>query len=305
MKKMDKYLIILQALLFSFCINAQAEKIPGLTGPYLGQKPPGMEPEIFAPGIVSGKGHTHGSPAVSHDLRMIYWDEREHENTHHKIYYSRYVSGCWTIPQSMSFTDKWDGDTPVLSPNGHRLFFNSRRPTLENPDSKRERIWYVEVRGDTEWSEPKPVSLAVNNDFLHWQVSLDKEENMYFGSERSGSLGLDDIFYSAYEDGEYCETQNLGKPVNSKYHESTPFVDPDGKYLLFVRRIARKDCIHISHKSENGKWSAPINLTEKYPDFYGTCPRVTPDGKYIFINRYENRCANIYWFDAKVIDEFR
>ena len=290
---------------FVFGSHAQQADFPVLKGPYLGQKPPGMVPVLFAQGLISGKGHTHGSPAVSSDLKMIYWDEREHENSHHKIYYSRYMDNVWTKPRSVPFTEKWDGETPVLSPKEDKLFFNSRRPTVENPHSRRERIWYVEIKGDAAWSEPKPVSDAINNDAVHWQVSLDKEGNLYFGSERSGSLGLDDIFYSAYEDGKYLTTKNVGQPINSEYHESTPFVDPDGRYLLFVRRIARKDCILISYKSNSGGWSAPINLTEKYPEFYGTCPRVTPDGKYIFFNRYENRRANVYWVDAGVIQSLK
>ena len=37
-------------------INAQQSDFPKLTGPYLGQKPPGKTPEIFAPGIVSTEG---------------------------------------------------------------------------------------------------------------------------------------------------------------------------------------------------------------------------------------------------------
>jgi len=35
---------------------ARQEDVPRLKGPYLGQKPPGMTPEVFAPGIVSKDG---------------------------------------------------------------------------------------------------------------------------------------------------------------------------------------------------------------------------------------------------------
>jgi hypothetical protein len=35
--------------------HAQQSDFPHLKGPYLGQKPPGMTPEVFAPGIVSSK----------------------------------------------------------------------------------------------------------------------------------------------------------------------------------------------------------------------------------------------------------
>ncbi|MBE0664402.1 MAG: hypothetical protein IH584_01170 [Candidatus Aminicenantes bacterium] len=42
-------LLILAAL----NVSAQQKEFPKLTGPYLGQKPPGTTPELFAPGIVS------------------------------------------------------------------------------------------------------------------------------------------------------------------------------------------------------------------------------------------------------------
>lgn len=38
-------------------ISAQQREFPTLAGPYLGQTPPGMKPEIFAPGIVSTDKH--------------------------------------------------------------------------------------------------------------------------------------------------------------------------------------------------------------------------------------------------------
>ena len=68
----------------------------------MGQKPPGTIPELFAPGVVSGKGHTHGAIAVSPRLDTIYWDEwdeRKHpENIHHEVSVSRLIGGQWTAP---------------------------------------------------------------------------------------------------------------------------------------------------------------------------------------------------------------
>jgi len=46
---------------------------PVLRGPYLGQKPPGMAPEVFAPGIVTTELNEHGSPTFSPDLSEMYW----------------------------------------------------------------------------------------------------------------------------------------------------------------------------------------------------------------------------------------
>lgn len=52
-------LVMLSLTFLTFCQAQENTKdksdFPVLTGPYLGQKPPGMKPEVFAPGIVSVK----------------------------------------------------------------------------------------------------------------------------------------------------------------------------------------------------------------------------------------------------------
>jgi len=50
-------------------IHTQQTDFSKLTGPYLGQKPPGMTPEIFAPGVVSSEHQEHSSLAFSPDGR--------------------------------------------------------------------------------------------------------------------------------------------------------------------------------------------------------------------------------------------
>ena len=116
-------------------------------------------------------------------------------------------------------------------------------------------------------------------------------------------MDLDDIFFSTFKNGEYSIPQNLVAPMNSELHESTPFIDPNGDYLLSVMLIDSKDCILISLFNQKRGWETPFDLTEKYPPFYGTCPRLSPDGKYILINRYKNREANVYWVSANIITQ--
>ena len=47
------------ALLFTLALSAESfsqDEFPVLTGPYLGQTPPGLVAETFAPGIISTNG---------------------------------------------------------------------------------------------------------------------------------------------------------------------------------------------------------------------------------------------------------
>jgi len=69
-------LICVPILIISGNLNAK-EDFPVLKGPYLGQKPPGMKPEVFAPGIVSTKDHIEMGFTCTSDGREIYFARSE------------------------------------------------------------------------------------------------------------------------------------------------------------------------------------------------------------------------------------
>ena len=71
MKKIILIICLLQAAAIS--INARLAEFPKLTGPYLGQKPPGMIPEIFAPGIISQEEFIEFKGAFSPDGKEYYF----------------------------------------------------------------------------------------------------------------------------------------------------------------------------------------------------------------------------------------
>ena len=65
MKKHNLICIVLLASSFlPSLVGAQENDFPVLQGPYLGQNPPGVYPELFAPGIVSVEENFEHSAAV-------------------------------------------------------------------------------------------------------------------------------------------------------------------------------------------------------------------------------------------------
>jgi hypothetical protein len=74
---------------------------PVLTGPYLGQAPPGTEPEVFAPGIVSTGMYTRDI-AMPADGSEMYWSVME--SGFSVIMGSRLVDGRWTEPEVVPFS---------------------------------------------------------------------------------------------------------------------------------------------------------------------------------------------------------
>jgi len=333
--------IIGAILLTSFFIgcNAQNEKgeadFPELTGPYLGQNPPGMRPELFAPGIIScGTYDYHGT--FSPDGKEFYFGRQIGRAL---VWFTEEKNGKWTKPQIAPFYGKikWHDRAAMFSPDGNKIFFTSYRPK----DGSDERlgssnIYYIE-RLDEGWSKPIDPGQNINTDITEANGSMDLEGNYYFNSRRTNGVGSNDIYYSNYKNETFGEAQLLSDSVNTIESETYPFIAPDSSYLLFTRVIRGGKYgftieIFISFKTTEGQWTKAKSMAEVLNcDYRDSAPFVSFDGKYLFFTRYkkaqkfdknthhtyqelmeifdspENTIhhGDIYWVDAKIIEQFK
>ncbi|MFN6946674.1 MAG: DUF1573 domain-containing protein [Cytophagaceae bacterium] len=62
---------------------------------------------------------------------------------------------------------------------------------------------------------------------------LDDQEILLFSSNRPGTLGGLDLWYSVLEDGVFSEPKNLGAKINTADDELTPYYDKDNQMLYF------------------------------------------------------------------------
>lgn len=86
---------MLLSLMFVCSSYAQQYNFPALKGPYLGQKPPGMTPEIFAPGVIS-TCLEHSSAIFSNDGKEVYLCRYEKGYKRARIYCMREENGAWS-----------------------------------------------------------------------------------------------------------------------------------------------------------------------------------------------------------------
>jgi Tol biopolymer transport system component len=272
---------------------------------YLNLTPPGTKAEIFAQGIVTYSSFNHASPTISPDCKEIYWPSKDREN----ILVSKLNNGKWSDPVVFSVLNGLKADCPVISPDGKRMLFNSRYPIDENDLNPSEKVWFIERMGD-EWSIAKPLCLEINSDHLHWQVSTDLQGNVYFGSERSGSKGKDDIFVSRYIDGRYSHPVSMSDSINTELHESTPFIAPDGQYIIFSRTVKTsgygQNDLFISFNKKDKGWTKAQSLGSQInTELSEGCPYISPDGQYLFFLRVAQGLSEIYWIRTKHIECFR
>jgi hypothetical protein len=289
-------------------VDRSEPKFPVLAGPYLGQNLPGRRPELFAPGIVSAKYPFHGSVLFSLDGQAAYWSVQEYGGNMASLE-SRLVDGRWTMPKPMSFVVLGQSnDVPFPSPDGKRLYFVSSRPLEKDGEEGKENIWVMERNG-AGWSDPQPLPPVINSMNMHWQVSVDLRGNLYFGGTKEGEgFGLSDISWSKLENGTYAKPENLGAAVNGPGYDHSPFIAPDGSYLIFSRSDpqGRIDSLCISFRKPDGAWTRAreINSVMGYRS-RSMCPWVTPDGKYLFFLGTLAGENMPFWVEAGFIEDLR
>lgn len=299
-----------------------------LNGPYLGQKAPGMKPEIFAPGIVSTGGH-EGCAYFSPDGTELYFHKGYGDRV--AIVFMQQENGRWSSPQVTTFSGRYSDAEPHLSYDGQRLVFSSNRPLGGEGDPLSDQnIWMVE-RTEGEWGEPRPFGFDVNTEGTELHPTFSRSNDLYFCSDRDDEL---DLFVSRYIDGKYLTPQKLGDAINSPFGDGDAYLSPDESYMVFIS-YGRPECygnadLYVSFRRDDGSWTQAKNMGPKINTEYREVdPVVSFDGKYLFFrsNRRTGRphsdipvtysdiiqmtdspgngWGDIYWVDAGVIEELR
>ena len=102
------------------------ESLPA--GSYIGQPPPGDEPQVFAPGFVS-TGMAERDFAMTPDLDEIYYTSVLGAWFNFSgIVVTRQVDGAWSRPEVADFSGRYKDLEPAISPDGQQFFFVSTRP---------------------------------------------------------------------------------------------------------------------------------------------------------------------------------
>jgi Tol biopolymer transport system component len=274
---------------------------------YLGQRPPGMVPEIFAPGVVSTDKNELNS-VFAPDGKEFYFSIAE--NSTYTIYVMRRTGTRWSEPEVASFSTEHSNVDMSFSPDGRRLLFGSKRPlSIQGPPSEGFNIWAV-TRTETGWSEPEDLGPLVNAGAHQVYPTVTKDLTLYFQSRREGALGGTDIYRARHVDGAYTEPENLGPAINTEHDEGDVFVAPDESFLIVSTR-GRSDSLggsdlYVSFRQADGSWT-PVKNMGPAINSRGTdyCPMLSPDGRYLFYTSTRDGHGDIYWVDARVIQKLR
>ncbi|MDX1349289.1 MAG: OmpA family protein [Putridiphycobacter sp.] len=125
-------------------------------------------------------------------------------------------------------------------------------------------------------------------------ISADNRE-LYFTSRRpEGNIGkekdetgylYEDIYFSTREfEGDWNAAQNIGTTVNTKSHDATVGLSPDGKSLITYHGVSRKNGnLLITRKDANGEWEKLENIGSSInTDYHEEAATLSFDEKKLF-----------------------
>lgn len=329
--KKQIFVTLLILLAAAITLDAADKDFPKLSGPYLGQKPPGDIPELFAPGIVSSVYWEHSGAVFTPDGKELFWSRAINEGEEPRIIVIMHMilgnDGVWGQPElaSFNFHDAVYNHITSISPDGTRLYYFSSSEEFGR------KMNMVDKSGNA-WGEPRLFRKNANE--LHETQSGD----VYC----TGPLEIMPqgwgIVRSRLENGKYQDFESLGSHINFNFDDPfpnhSPTVDPDERFVIFVSRrpggYGNQD-LYISYRQPDDTFGPAINLGPKINTIGlgNSWPQLSPDGKYLFFVSYArpfqdimekrytygelikiqesilNGRGNIYWVSTGFVDELR
>jgi len=286
---------------------------------FVNQEPPERIPKIFAPGVLS--------TLKSECLAIIFpggneiWHIIQLNHYQTFTYSIRKKGNNWSQPEVVDFASKYSVGQLSLCIDGKRIYFSSKGKDIDPNNAKLDwDIWYTN-KTESGWSEPIKMGYPINTEANERQPFLSASGQLYFTSDKEGTFGGLDIFTSKLQNGHFSEPINLGDRINSEKWEWDVYVSPDDDYLVFSSNKESRNPnsfdLFISFRGPESVWLEPqnmgpiINTDASEMDFL-----LSPDRKYIFFTSsrihpeadkigYGNGRADIYWVDAKIIEDLK
>ena len=164
------------------------------------------------------------------------------------------------VPQNMgdSVNSAFSEYFPTISLDGKKLVF-TRRVHGTNED------FYQSDLTNKGWSLARPLDGNINSNDNEGalNISQDGQWLIFTGCNFQNGFGSCDLFISYLTTEGWSAAENLGPNFNTEFWESAPSLSPDKRDLYFTSNrpggYGGND-IYVSHRMENGHWSAPENM---------------------------------------------
>lgn len=181
---------------------------------------------------------------------------------------------------------------------------------------------FFTFRENADWKEPQVLPKTVNTrlNFLRGYGLSADGGTLFFSTIKSPGVGGYDLWSSEWKGGSvWANPSNFGAPINSRLHEASASVTPDGKTMYFMRcekmdqnRAEACKLFRVDKKS-NGVWGEPVALPDHINLGNSQSPRIMADAQTLIFSSdkhggkggmdlYLTRLLNSTWSEPVALD---
>lgn len=231
------------------------------------------------------------------------WDDENFT----KLAYTTYKDGEWKKPKVLGgifSTRKHDGPV-AFSPDGKTLFLTRDlgKDVVGKKATMHRLALFVSKKGrDGKWSEPQKFLYSPKTSNNGHACFSKDGKRIYFSSDRKGSVGGSDIYYSDFQNGSWQEPVNL-KNVNTEGDELFPFVSNDNKLYFASDGLAGLGGLDVYYVNLGNKNAKPVNMGEginSSSDDFGLIVDQSSNFKGYFSSNRKEQIDRIYSWSSKV-----
>jgi hypothetical protein len=321
MMSSEKILLIAFLAVLALPAAARAPNgFPELSGPYLGQAPPGKTAKIFAPGVISTDLHDDAPPVFTKAGREVYFRivYQKAGQVYATIFCSKEENGIWTAPAQAPFAKDHFFGRLTLSPDGKKLY-----TSVKNGKSQTDPA-YLERKGST-WNGPVIIS-ELSSPYSDMNFFESCDGHVYWTVEEEMNSRTPKHYTAKITGNGYS------KPERITSFPPTALVDfyaRDGSYVVFTASAGGWNYdIFVCFRNKDGGWGRPVNMGPAVNKSWSMekAADLSPDGKYLFFLSDRQGAGtqpkklwhsdlltdlesvwrtDVYWVDASIIDDLK
>ena len=216
---MKRICISITLLLSVFIMSSKSyshDEFPVLEDRYLGQNPPGLIPDFFAPGIVSTQEHRETEVLFLPDMRELSFTRSG----------GKYKEPTWLVMQYKD--NRWSRKSiPSTDINKYKERFSPSVSEMKNLEP---------------FKDIPIVGFSASSKGTYYFDVVDVKD------------GRGHMSYSRLIDGKYEEPQKMSKAINRGKYIAHPFIAPDESYLMWDAEKDGENTpdVYISFRNKDG-----------------------------------------------------